>query len=76
MILHPDGVRIISKDNGVYFDMTNEDIITGALGGYPLSAFLEQKDYGDRHLTAIRLFAVRYLSSIRRTDKKPTQMKR
>lgn len=53
VILHPDGIQIISKDNGISFDMTDDDIITRSLAGYTLSAFLEQKDYGNRHLTAM-----------------------
>ena len=53
VILHPDGVQIISKDDGVSFDMTDDDVITTSLAGYTLSAFLEQKDYGNRHLTAM-----------------------
>ena len=53
VILHPDGVQIISKDDGVSFDMMDDDVITTSLAGYTLSAILEQKDYGNLHLTAM-----------------------
>lgn len=53
VIFKPDGVRIISKDDGISFDMADDDVITTSLAGYTLSAFLEQKDYDNRHLTTI-----------------------
>ena len=53
IILNPDGVRIISKDDGVYFDLSDDDVISTSLAGYTLSAFLDQKDYDNRHLTTI-----------------------
>lgn len=49
--LKPEGVQIISKDDGVSFDMADEDVGIRTLGAY----ILAQKDFDNRHLTTMSL---------------------
>ena len=51
--LKPEGVRIISKDDGISFDMADEDISIKSLGAYTVSMYLEKRDLGNRHLTTM-----------------------
>lgn len=53
VFLKPDGVQIISKDEGVSFDMADEDISTKSLSAYTVAAYLEKRDFGNRHLTTM-----------------------
>ncbi len=53
--LKPEGVQIISKDDGVSFDMADEDIGVMSLGAYTVARYLETKDFGNRHLTTMSL---------------------
>lgn len=53
VFLRPDGVQIISKDDGVSFDMADEDISTKSLSAYTVSMYLEKRDFGNRHLTTM-----------------------
>ena len=68
MNLKPEGVQIISKDDGVSFDMADEDIGVKSLGAYTLAQYLEKKDFGNRHLTTMSLNRSSFL--IRGRDKK------
>ncbi len=52
VFLKPDGVQIISKDEGVSFDMA-DDISTVSLSAYIVASYLEKKDFGNRHLTTM-----------------------
>ena len=53
VFLKPDGVQIISKDDGVSFDMADEDISTLSLSAYTVASYLEKRDFGNRHLTTM-----------------------
>ena len=53
--LKPEGVQIISKDDGVSFDMADEDVGIRTLGAYTLARYLEKKDFDNRHLTTMSL---------------------
>lgn len=66
--LKPEGVQIISKDDGVSFDIADEDISTRSLGAYTLARYLEKKDFDNRHLTTMSLNRSSFL--IRGKDKK------
>ena len=50
VFLKPDGVKIISKDEGVAFDMADEDLSTVSLSSYIISSYLEKEDLSNRHL--------------------------
>lgn len=53
VFLRPDGVQIISKDEGVPFDMADEDISVTSLSAYTVASYLEKRDFGNRHLTTM-----------------------
>lgn len=53
--LKPEGVQIISKDDGVSFDMADEDVGIRTLGAYTLARYLEKEDFDNRHLTTMSL---------------------
>ena len=65
--LKPEGVQIISKDDGVSFDMADEDISIMSLGAYTVARYLEKKYFGNRHLTTMSLNRSSFL--IRGKDK-------
>jgi hypothetical protein len=46
----PDGVQIISKDEGVAFDMKSEDVSTVSMSAYIIASYLEKRDFDPRHL--------------------------
>lgn len=64
VFIKPDGVQIISKDEGVSFDMADEEISTKSLSAYTVAMYLEKKDFGNRHLTTMSFnrssFFIRY----------------
>lgn len=51
--IKPDGVLIISKDEGVYFDMADEKMSTASLSAYTVSLYLQNDHFRNRHLTAM-----------------------
>ena len=53
VFLRPDGVQIISKDDGVPFDMADEEISSISLSAYTVASYLEQRDFGNQHLTTM-----------------------
>lgn len=53
VFLKADGVQIISKDDGVSFDMSDEDHSVRSLSAYTISQYLEKMDFGNRHLTTM-----------------------
>ena len=61
VFLKPDGVQIISKDEGVSFDMSDDDISTVSLSAYIVASYLEKRDFGNRHLTTMSFTAVHFL---------------
>ncbi|WP_352397953.1 hypothetical protein [[Clostridium] aminophilum] len=50
VILKPEGVQIISKDEGVAFDMGSEDVSTVSMSAYIIEAYLEKREFDHRHL--------------------------
>ncbi|MDT3845058.1 MAG: multidrug transporter MatE [Bacillota bacterium] len=50
VILKPEGVQIISKDEGVAFDMGSEDVSTVSMSAYIIAAYLEKREFDHRHL--------------------------
>lgn len=51
--VRPDGIQIISKDEGVLFDITEEDVRITSLSAYLIASYLEKMDFGKRHLTTM-----------------------
>lgn len=53
VFVHPNGIQIISKDDGVSFDMADENISTKSLSAYTVSMYLEKKEFTNCHLTTM-----------------------
>ena len=53
IFLHPDGIQIISKDDGVLFDMADEKISTKSLSAYIISMYLEKGGFENYNLTTM-----------------------
>ncbi len=64
VFLKPYGVQIITKDEGISFNMADEDISSTSLSAYTVASYLEKRDYGSRHLTTMSFnrsaFLIRY----------------
>ena len=53
IFLHSDGIQIISKDDGVLFDMADEEISVKSLSAYTISMYLEKGDFENYNLTTM-----------------------
>jgi hypothetical protein len=53
IILRPDGVQIITKDDGVLFDISEEDVSVTSLTSFAISAYMEKLGKNRRHLTTM-----------------------
>ncbi|MCR5774064.1 MAG: hypothetical protein K6G42_03150, partial [Lachnospiraceae bacterium] len=49
----PDGIRIISKDEGVFFDMADENVSTVSLSAYTVASYMEKLELDNRHLVTM-----------------------
>ncbi len=50
VLLRPEGVQIILKDEGVPFDMADENLSIRSLNAYTVSSYLQRTDLDDQHL--------------------------
>ena len=53
VFLHPDEIKIITKDNGVLFDVSEEDVNVTSLAAFAVSAYMEKLGDNRRHLTTM-----------------------
>ena len=54
LFIHPDEVQIITKDNGVLFDVSEEDVSVTSLAAFAVSAYMAKLGEENRkHLTTI-----------------------
>lgn len=53
VFLHPDGIQIISKDDGILFDIADERINTKSLSAYTISMYLEKGKFENHSLTTM-----------------------
>lgn len=53
VFLQPDGIRIILKDDGVYFDISDVDMQVTSLGAFVVSSLVEYRSNNRNHLTTI-----------------------
>ena len=51
--LRPEGVQIITKDEGVLFDISEEDVTVTSLVSLEVSAYMEKLGQNRRHLTTM-----------------------
>ncbi|MBP5342772.1 multidrug transporter MatE [bacterium] len=48
-----DGIQIITKDDGILFDVSEEDINISSIGAFMVSTYMERIGQNRRHLTTI-----------------------
>lgn len=53
VVLLPDGIRIDTKDDGILFDISEEDVSVTSLTSFAVSAYMEQLGQNRRYLTTI-----------------------
>lgn len=53
VFLRPEGVQIITKDDGVLFDISEEDVNVTSLASFAVSAYMEKLGEDRRHLTTM-----------------------
>jgi hypothetical protein len=53
VFLKPEGVQIITKDDGVLFDISEEDVNVTSLAAFAVSAYMEKLGEDRRHLTTM-----------------------
>ncbi len=53
IFLRPEGVQIITKDDGVLFDISEEDVSVTSLAAFAVSAYMEKLGEDRRHLTTM-----------------------
>ena len=51
--IRSDEIRIISKDEGVLFDITGDDAIVTSLSAYVIISYFEKMEIGRKHLTTM-----------------------
>lgn len=51
--LEPDGIRIITKDEGIIFDISEDDVTVTSLVSFAVSAYMEKLGQNRRHLTTM-----------------------
>ena len=66
IFLHPDMIKIITKDDGVLFDISEEDVNVTSLASFAVSAYMEKLGDNRHHLTTMSFnrsaFAVKTVS--------------
>ena len=53
IFIDPEGIQIITKDDGILFDISEEDVSVTSLASFAVSAFMEQLGEDRRHLTTM-----------------------
>lgn len=53
VILRPDGVQIITKDDGVIFDISDEDVTVTSITNFAVSAYMEKLGQNKHYLTTM-----------------------
>lgn len=53
VFLRPEGVQIITKDDGVLFDVSEEDVEVTSIAAFAVSAYMEKLGQNRRHLTTM-----------------------
>lgn len=51
--LHPDEIKIITKDDGVLFDISEEDVSVTSIASFAVSAYMEQLGENRHYLTTM-----------------------
>ena len=53
VFLHPDEIKIITKDDGVLFDISEEDVNVTSIAAFAVSSYMEKLGENRRHLTTM-----------------------
>ena len=53
VFIHPDEIKIITKDNGVLFDISKDDVNVTSIAAYAVSSYMDQLGENRRHLTTL-----------------------
>ena len=53
VLLIPEGVKIIAKDDGILFDISEEDVSVTSIASFAVSAYMEKLGENRRHLTTM-----------------------
>ena len=53
VLLRPEGVQLITKDDGILFDISEEDVTVTSLVSLAVSAYMEKLGQNRRHLTTM-----------------------
>lgn len=53
IFIHPDEIKIITKDDGVLFDISEEDVNVTSIAAFAVSAYMEKLGENRRHLTTM-----------------------
>ena len=51
--MKPEGVQIITKDDGILFDISEEDVSVTSIASFAVSAYMEQLGEDRKHLTTM-----------------------
>lgn len=51
--LRPEGVQIITRDDGVLFDISEEDVTISSLAAFAVSGYMQKLGQNKRHLTTM-----------------------
>ena len=53
VLLRPEGVQIITKDDGVLFDISEDDVTVTSLAAFAVSGYMEKLGQNRRYLTTM-----------------------
>ena len=53
IFIHPDNIKIITKDNGILFDISQEDVSVTSIAAFAVSAYMEKLGEDRHHLTTM-----------------------
>ena len=53
IFLHPEEIKIITKDDGILFDISEEDVSVTSLASFAVSAYMEKLGDNRHHLTTM-----------------------
>ena len=68
VMLRPEGVQIITKDDGVLFDISEDDVTVTSLISLAVSAYMEKLGQNRRHLTTMSFNRSSFLVKMQSTD--------
>lgn len=68
VMLRPEGVQLITKDDGVLFDISEDDVAVTSLISLAVSAYMEKLGQNRRHLTTMSFNRSSFLVKTQPTD--------